>query len=74
MAEHFLLRAVVNHLIMEKEPDLSSRVGKLYNDSIGIIRKDQMLNRLPVSTYDNSRIKREAWKMLLNDDKMDQFG
>ena len=74
MAEHFLLRAVVNHLIMEKEPDLSSHVGKLYNDSIGIIRKDQMLNRLPVSTYDNSRIKREAWKMLLNDDKMDQFG
>ena len=74
MAEHFLLRAVVNHLIMEKEPDLSSHVGKLYNDSIGIIRKDQMLNRLPVSTYDNSRIKREAWKMLLNDEKMDQFG
>ena len=48
MAEHFLLRAVVNHLIMEKEPDLSSRVGKLYNDSIGIIRKDQMLNRAPI--------------------------
>ena len=71
MAEHFLLRAVVNHLIMEKE---TSRVGKLYNDSIGIICKGQMLNRLPVSAHDNSRIRREARKMLLNDDKMNQFG
>lgn len=73
VAEHFLLRAVINNLLIYKDPDLLSRVGKLYNDAVQVIRSDKVLAKIPVSSYDNSRIKKEARKILLKDDKLDQF-
>ena len=73
LAEHFLLRAIINYLIGEKDSNLSSHAGNFYNAAIEIIRKDAELDKLPISGYSNQRIKKEIRKILLNDDKLDQF-
>ena len=72
VAEYFLLRAIVNNLLLlKKYPSWSSHVGNLYNDGIHVIRHDKLLAKIPVSSYENSYIKKEARKMLLKDDKHD---
>jgi hypothetical protein len=73
VAEYFLLRTIVNNLLLKKDPSWSSHVGNLYNDAIHAIRHDKLLAKIPVESYENSRIKKEARKMLLKDDKLDQF-
>ena len=73
LAEHFLLRVIINYLIGEKDSNLSSYAGNLYNAAIEIIRKDAELDKLPISGFSNQHIKKEMRKILLNNDKLDQF-
>ena len=50
LAEHFLLRAVVNNLLLSKGLDLISHVGYDYNCAVQVIRSDKVLSKIPVSS------------------------